>query len=108
MSVMYITKAKPRPYPCQAPTRLRHGGRLFAHVRNRGYIQLVSASKRTADKSAKTTEWLVYRLGGPRAAFLGHVTAPNRETALARAYDEFHIVGDAERKRIIVLETSRT
>jgi hypothetical protein len=33
----------------------------------------------------------VYRLGGARAAFLGHVTAPNEETALARAYDEFSV-----------------
>jgi hypothetical protein len=68
----------------------------------------VSASKRTADKSAKATEWLVYRIGGPRAAFLGHVTAPNRETALVRAYDEFNVTTPAERKRIIVQETSRT
>jgi len=48
-------------------------------------------AKRTADKSAKATEWLVYRLGGPKATFLGHVTAPNREMALAVAYDEFNV-----------------
>jgi hypothetical protein len=67
------------------------------------YQRVVSA-KRTAEKPAKTSEWLVYRLGGPRAVFLGHVTAPNRETALAKAYDEFGIA-PAERKRIIVQST---
>lgn len=55
---------------------------------------------------AKAVEWLVYRVGGPKATLLWHVTAPNRESALAPAYDEFHIVGDAERKRIIVQRTS--
>jgi hypothetical protein len=49
----------------------------------------------------------VYRPGGARAAFLGHVTAPNEATALARAYDEFNITSAAERKRIIVQKTSR-
>jgi hypothetical protein len=48
------------------------------------------------------------RIGGPRAALLGHVTAPNRETALARAYDEFNVTTPAERKRIIVQRTSGT
>jgi hypothetical protein len=67
----------------------------------------VSASKRTADKSAKATEWLVYRLGGPKATLRGTVTAPNRETALARAYDEFGIVSPSERQKIIVQPTSR-
>lgn len=31
------------------------------------------------------------------------LTAPDRETALAGAYDEFNITTPAERKRIIVL-----
>jgi hypothetical protein len=44
----------------------------------------------------------VYRLGGPRATYLGTVTAPNRETALALALDDFGIVSEAERRRIIV------
>ena len=55
----------------------------------------------------KATERLVYRIGGPRAAFLDHVTAPNRETAVARACDEFNVTTPVERKRIIVQETSR-
>jgi hypothetical protein len=75
-------------------------------LRNCGYTQHLSASKRTADKSAKATEWLVYRLGGPKATFLGHVTAPNEETALVVAYDEFNITMPAERKRIIVQRMS--
>src|SRR5262249_2748903 len=67
------------------------------------YIRPVSAAK-----SAKATEWLGYKVGGPKATLLGHVTAPNRETALARAYEEFGITSRAERKRIIVQPTSRT
>jgi hypothetical protein len=48
----------------------------------------------------------VYRLGGPRASFLGHVTAPDEKTALAKAYDEFAAVTPRERQRIIVQPTS--
>jgi hypothetical protein len=36
-------------------------------------------------------------------AYCGNLTAPDRETALARAYDEFNVTTQAERKRIIVL-----
>jgi hypothetical protein len=50
----------------------------------------------------------VYRVGGPKATFLGHVTAPNRETALAKAYDEFGIISPRDRLKIIVQPTSRT
>jgi hypothetical protein len=66
---------------------------------------VVSASKRTADKPAKATEWLVYRLRGPKAAFLRHVTAPNRETALAKAYEELGIASIREQQRIVVQPT---
>jgi len=37
---------------------------------------------------------------------LGHVTAPNRETALAMAYEEFRIATPRDRQRIIVQRTS--
>jgi hypothetical protein len=47
----------------------------------------------------------VYRLGGAKATLLGTVKAPNHETALAVAYDEFN-VAPAERKRIIVQRAS--
>jgi hypothetical protein len=43
---------------------------------------------------------------GPKAAFLGHVTAPDQETALAKAFEEFGIDSPAERRRIIVYPTS--
>jgi hypothetical protein len=66
----------------------------------------VSAGKPTADKSTKVTDWLVYRVGGPRANLLGTVTAPGRKAALAKAYEEFHIEGEAARKRIIVLPST--
>jgi hypothetical protein len=67
----------------------------------------VSVRKPSADKSAKASEWLVYRLGGPKATLLGHVTAPNRETALARAYDEFGIISPRNRLKFIVQRTGR-
>jgi hypothetical protein len=54
-------------------------------------------------KSSKLTDWLVYRLGGARAAYLGLVKAPDLETAQAIAYEEFE-VPPAERRRIIVQE----
>ena len=66
----------------------------------------MSVRKSDTGKAA-TSDWLVYRLGGAKATLLGHVTAPNRETALARAYDEFNVTTPAERKRIIVQRTSR-
>ena len=49
----------------------------------------------------------MYRLGGHRATLLGTVTAPNRETALAKAYDEFGIVSPRDRVRIIMQPMSR-
>lgn len=70
-----------------------------------GYYFLVSARNSQSDKTNKVTEWLVYRVGGAKAAYLGSVRAPNRETALALAYDEFE-VAPAMRRRIIVQRTS--
>jgi hypothetical protein len=65
----------------------------------------VSARNSRSSKPRKLTEWLVYRLGGAKAVHLGTVRAPNCETALALAYDEFEIA-PAERRRIIVQRTS--
>lgn len=62
-------------------------------------LQVVSGRK-----SPKASEWLVYRLGGAKATLLGTVKAPDREMALAMAYDEFN-VPPAERKRIVVQPT---
>jgi hypothetical protein len=60
-----------------------------------------------SDRSSKPNiEWLVYRVGGAKAAYLGTVKAPNRATALALAYDEFGIVSPRDRVRIIVQPTS--
>jgi hypothetical protein len=56
-------------------------------------------------KLATLSNWLVYRLGGQKAALLGTVMAHNRETALAKAYDEF-AVAPAERKRIVAWRMS--
>lgn len=70
-----------------------------------GYYAIVSARNSQSDKTSKATEWLVYRLGGAKAVFLGSIRAPNRETALALAYDEFD-VAPALRRRIIVQRRS--
>ena len=57
-------------------------------------------------KTDETKEWLVYRVGCPKATLLGAVRAHNRETALTRAYDEFGIVSPRDRVRIVVQRTS--
>jgi hypothetical protein len=44
--------------------------------------------------------WLVYRVRGARAAYLGSISAPSRETAIELAYDEFQLV-EADRRRLI-------
>jgi hypothetical protein len=68
----------------------------------------VSARRPSYPKSRKENSiWLAYRIGGARAAFLGHVTAPTREAALQAAFDEFEITSPAEQERIIVQKTSR-
>jgi hypothetical protein len=67
----------------------------------------VNTKKSPTGKSAKNSDWLVYRLVGPKATLLGHVTAPNRETAPAVAYDEFAIISPAERQRIIVQQMGK-
>jgi hypothetical protein len=49
--------------------------------------------------------WLVYRIGGARAAYLGAVKAPDRESALDLALDEFELA-PPDRKRLIALRAS--
>jgi len=66
----------------------------------------VSVKKSDAGKEATAVEWLVYRLGGAKAAFLGHVEAPDHEAALAAAYEEFGVTAPGDRKRIMVRPTS--
>jgi hypothetical protein len=61
----------------------------------------------SAGKSAKTSYWLVYRLGGKKAAHLGTVSAHDQREAIARAIEEFEITDPTERKRLIVQRTSR-
>jgi hypothetical protein len=61
----------------------------------------VSARKRTAGKSAKTTHWLVYRIGGARGATLGYVKARDEAEALVVAILEFAIE-PRDHRRIVV------
>ena len=60
-----------------------------------------------SSKSAKTFDWLVYRLGGKRAVHLGTVSARDQREAIERACEEFEITDPTERKRLIVQRTSR-
>ena len=51
-------------------------------------------SKKPAAEAAappKMPSWAIYRLKGTPAALLGHVDAPDAETAIAKAIDEFDI-----------------
>ena len=61
----------------------------------------------STDKSAKVYDWLVYRLGGKRAAHLGTVSARDQREAIAKAIEEFEITDPTERRRLIVQRTSR-
>jgi hypothetical protein len=51
--------------------------------------------------SAKVSEWLVYRLGGPKPTLLGTVMAADMGIALAMAFKEFNIT-PAGRKRVVL------
>jgi hypothetical protein len=51
-------------------------------------------TKKPASEAApppKMYHWAIYRLKGTPAALLGHVEAPDAETAIKRAIDEFAI-----------------
>ena len=52
-------------------------------------------------KTSETT-WIVYMLGGKRAGWLGTVTAPDRDAAIAKAIDEFRITAPERQKRVAV------
>ena len=49
----------------------------------------------------KLHSWAIYRLKGTPAALLGHVEAPDADTAIRKAIDEFK-VDPAFHKRLLV------
>lgn len=55
--------------------------------------------------SAKVSEWLVYRLGGPKATLLGTVKAADLDIALVMAFKEFNVT-PAGRKRVFLHKVS--
>jgi hypothetical protein len=57
-----------------------------------------------AGRAGKTTDWLVYKIGGRKAGLLGTVRAADYEGALAAALAEFEIPPH-DRKRILVQPT---
>jgi hypothetical protein len=56
---------------------------------------------RTPPKSP--SEWIAYKIGGAKAAMLGHVKAAGRNSAIAAAAEEFRVPAG----RIIVQAVSR-
>jgi hypothetical protein len=53
----------------------------------------------------ETQRWVVYLLDGKRAGRLGTVTARDRDTAIAKAIDEFGITDPERQKRVAVSPT---
>jgi hypothetical protein len=49
----------------------------------------------------KQYKWLICRLKGTPAALLGHVEAPDEETAIKRAIEEFGITNPQMQKRLL-------
>jgi hypothetical protein len=47
--------------------------------------------KPAAEAPPRMHHWAIYRLKGTPAALLGHVEAPDEETAIKKAIDEFAI-----------------
>jgi hypothetical protein len=69
------------------------------------YYPFVSKRNSLSTEPAKVSEWLIYPRRWPKAAFLGTIEAPNRERALAPAFEEFE-VAPAQRRRIIAQRAS--
>jgi len=49
-------------------------------------------------KAAKLPTWSIYHIKGTPAAFLGHVEAPDEETAIKRAIEEFQIRPELQKR----------
>ena len=63
------------------------------------YISLMTL--KTSKKSAPDCAWSIYRLRSTSAEYLGRVIAPDQDTAIAKAIDEFEITNPERRKRLI-------
>jgi len=61
----------------------------------------MSSRRRPAHRKSLQISWIAYKLGGAKAALLGHVEAPNMETAIAAAAAEFRVPAN----RILVRPT---
>ena len=48
----------------------------------------------------KLATWSISRLKGTPAVFVGEVEAPDAETAIAKAIEEFHITDPEQQKRL--------
>jgi hypothetical protein len=48
--------------------------------------------------AAKQPTWSIYHIKGTPAAFLGHVEAPDEETAIKRAIEEFQIRPELQKR----------
>ena len=50
------------------------------------------------DAPAKLHSWAIYRLKGTPAKLLGNVEAPNEESAIKRAIEEFSVAPELQKR----------
>jgi hypothetical protein len=56
-------------------------------------------------KRKPTSDWMAYRIAGPKAQRLGIVEGSTEQEALENAYRTFKITSEDEKKRIILHDT---
>jgi hypothetical protein len=49
----------------------------------------------------KQHSWLIYRIRGTPAAFVGHVEAPDEQTAIKKAFEELKITDPDQQRRLV-------
>jgi hypothetical protein len=57
--------------------------------------------KAAAEPAGKQYHWAIYKLKGTPAALLGHVEAPDEESVIKRAIEDFGITEPADGKKLL-------
>jgi hypothetical protein len=57
-------------------------------------------TKQSSQPTSKSSKWNIYHIKGTPAVLLGHVEAPDEESAIKRAIEEFKI-GPTIQKRLL-------
>ena len=60
-----------------------------------------SSGMRSPKKPVQDVAWRITRIKGSPAAFVGRVYAPDAETAIKRAIEEFGITNPEHQKRLV-------